>query len=95
MGLNDFLINKCGFRPTRIATNGRSALDVKDCDLLFSFANEGSCTSDEMAGFQSERLRQLDPKVFQEKRYVATCEKLNNTSAKIDRVIFGRLVCGD
>ena len=93
LGLEEYLIESCGFRPVRHGDDGRSRLLDSDCDQLFRWAEQGACNVEEFAGYQVNFLKQLDSNVFSRSSYERACSALNSTTRPIQRTEFEERVC--
>jgi hypothetical protein len=71
-GVEEFLLDKCGTSPILMRPNGKFALSDKDCENLYDWSNAGACTP-ELTWTLSMTVRQLDPRVFDEKKYTERC----------------------
>lgn len=92
--VNEYLIDRCGFRPVVTHPNGNKSLRKEDCNQLFEWLQDGTCAADDMAEVQKAILKQLDPAAFNEKQYFKVCTAINAAGAKpIGRTSFGRKVC--
>lgn len=72
-GYEEFLIEKCGFRPTSTSVSGRVSLSVEDCETLYRWSEEGDCEPKDFSGNQTAIIKQLNPKVFNMKRFSDWC----------------------
>ena len=94
LAVNEYYIEKCGFRPTTIRKqSGKIALEDSDCNELYNWAVDEACSSDDFANYQSEIVKQLDPRAFQMDIYSNICKKMNGQEKKVDILEFRRQVC--
>lgn len=92
--VNEFLIERCGPRPVVSAHNGKQSLREQDCNQLFTWARNGDCDPNEWAEYQKAIAKQLNPRIFSERQYAATCAAMNSgQSARMNRSSFNREVC--
>jgi hypothetical protein len=92
-GLNEWLLERCGARPTEKSPTKRAHLSKGDCDKVFELARDGSCDRDEYSAYQTMLFDQLNAEVFQEAKFKAMCERM--TKQSVGRKAFGAAVCGE
>lgn len=73
MGVEEFLLDRCGYRPIVSGAKGRPALSDQDCATLFRWSSEGICVPEETWALDM-LTRQMDPRVFDRARYLARCD---------------------
>lgn len=94
VGLNEYLITRCGDRPLLKNATGKLSLAKEDCNQLFEFAEQGACEEADRAVYQDSIIKQLNPEAFEEGKYIAVCTKMNNGTV-VSRSAFGKQVCGE
>lgn len=93
LGREEFLVQKCGFRPTVELPDGRLALTNEDCAHLYAWSEDGECTDAKLATYQSTIVRQLDPRIFSYKEFSKRCEA-RKTRARPDKFAsFRKHIC--
>ena len=91
--INEWLLERCGARPTEKSPKKRARLSKGDCDKVFELARDGSCDRDEYSAYQTTLFDQLNAEVFQEANFKAMCERM--TKQSVGRKAFGAAVCGE
>lgn len=74
LGYEEFLIETCGHRPVSHESRGVLALSAEDCRTLHEWSRKGICTPGQFAFYQEAFMKQLDPQVFDLKKFTARCE---------------------
>jgi hypothetical protein len=91
-GVEDFLVEKCGFRPVVGPMNGKLSLYDGDCAQLFEWSNEGDC--DPLgAVVKILFVRNLDPRVFNELKYSERCLRRRSAEGVDDYSAFREQIC--
>lgn len=92
-GYEEFVIEKCGFRPVSTSKNGRIALSVEDCETLYRWSKRGDCDPKDFSSSQAVVVKQLNPKVFNLKKFSEWCNATNLADKGEDFSTFSLQVC--
>ena len=93
LGYEEFVIEKCGFRPVSTSKSGRIALSVEDCETLYRWSNEGYCDPKDFSWNQTAIVKQLNPEAFNIKKFSDWCNASNLADKREDFPTFSLHVC--
>jgi hypothetical protein len=91
LGLNEWLVERCGVRPTQRTGKHGQRLKAGDCDKVYQLAQDGSCDRAEYSAYQDSLFEQLNAEVFRENRFKAVCERMRTVN--VSRKQFQAAVC--